>query len=62
MTSEKIPSTLVSTEQRDLAMECGDFGRFANLNNLLSQSRRFPLDPDEAKMILEDVEAVLGHF
>jgi len=56
------PSPLVSIERRDLAMECGDFGRFANINNLLSQSRRFHLDHDEAKIVLEEVEAVVRHF
>lgn len=56
------PTPLVSIERRDLAMECGDFGRFANLHNLLSQSRRFHLHPDEAKTILEEIEAVVRHF
>jgi len=53
------PSPLVSIERRDLAMECGDFGRFANSHNLLSQCRRFHLDPETAKAILEEVEAVV---
>ena len=39
-----------------------DFGRFANSHNLLSQCRRFHLDHDEAKVVLEEVEAVVSHF
>ncbi len=56
------PAPLVSIERRDLAMECGDYGRFANRLNLLSQCRRFLLDPEEAKEILEETEAVVRHF
>lgn len=55
------PSPLVSIERRDLAMECGDFGRFANSHNLMSQCRRFHLDHNEAKIIIEEVEAVVRH-
>ena len=32
------PVITSSLKQRDLAMECGDAGRFANASNLLSQS------------------------
>ncbi len=53
------PAPLVSTERRDLAMECGDFGRFANRENLLSQCRRFHLDPDAARRIIDDMEATV---
>ena len=51
------PATPVSTERRDLAMECGDFGRFANADNLLSQSARFLLDAGEARALLDAMEA-----
>ena len=51
------PSTPISTERRDLALECGDQGRFANANNLLSQSARFLLSPDEAASIVDTMEA-----
>ncbi len=37
------PSTPVSAERRDLALDCGDGGRYANVGNLLSQSARFLL-------------------
>ena len=38
------PSTLISIERRDLALECGDMGRYADAENLLSQSARFLLE------------------
>lgn len=44
-----IPSTPVSIEQRDLALICGDAGRFANASNLLSQCARFLLSKEEAR-------------
>ena len=47
------PSPVVSLERRDLAMACGNQGRFANANNLLSQHSRFLLDKTEAQSILE---------
>lgn len=50
------PSTPVSTTHRELAMECGDQGRFAGATNLLSQSRRFSLEPEDAAQIIDKVE------
>ncbi|GMQ76236.1 MAG: HipA domain-containing protein [Gammaproteobacteria bacterium] len=50
------PSTPISVEHRDLALECGDMGRYANAENLLSQSARFFLEPDEAKRTIEEME------
>jgi len=50
------PSTPVSIERRDLAMECGDAGRIANATNLLSQGARFLLDLDEARAIVSTME------
>ena len=49
------PSPLISEEERYLAMECGDFGRYANAKNLLSQCTRFLLDPGEAKSIVDEM-------
>jgi serine/threonine-protein kinase HipA len=46
------PSPLISIERRDLAMICGDEGRFANARNLLSQSARFLLSNDDAEHIV----------
>ncbi len=50
------PAVPVSMERRDLAMECGDAGRFASAANLLSQSARFLLGPDEAKARIHAME------
>lgn len=51
------PAVPVSMERRDLAMACGDAGRFANAENLLSQSARFLLDADEARALIEAMAA-----
>jgi len=48
-----VPSVPVSRERRDLAMSCGDFGRWANADNLLSQAPRFLLDREEARHVVE---------
>ena len=50
------PSTPISIERRNLALECGDMGRYANAENLLSQSARFLLKSDDAKNIIETIE------
>jgi serine/threonine-protein kinase HipA len=47
------PTPLVSLERRDLAMICGDQGRYANSKNLLSQAARFLLPNEEASVIIE---------
>jgi serine/threonine-protein kinase HipA len=46
------PSPVISQDRRDLAMECGDQGRFANEGNIVSQHARFLLDLDEAMSIV----------
>ena len=51
------PAVPVSMERRDLALECGDAGRFANADNLLSQSARFLLEPGEAATMIDAMEA-----
>ncbi len=38
-------------------MECGDGGRYANAENLLSQSARFLLGLDEARALVDAMEA-----
>ncbi|MBU1358785.1 MAG: type II toxin-antitoxin system HipA family toxin [Gammaproteobacteria bacterium] len=50
------PAVPVSVSRRDLAMECGDAGRFANAGNLLSQSMRFLMERDEAAAVLDAME------
>ena len=50
------PDTPISIERRDLALDCGDMGRYANAENLLSQSARFLLKPDEARKTIDEME------
>lgn len=50
------PSSPVGIEHRDLAMTCGDAGRFANADNLLTQSARFLLDRARAGAIVDEME------
>lgn len=51
-----IPAMPISLERRDLALACGDMGRYAHADNLLSQSARFLLEPGEATPIIDDME------
>jgi serine/threonine-protein kinase HipA len=51
-----VPSTPVSIERRDLALVCGDEGRYANARNLASQSRRFLLEPDAAAKTIGEMK------
>ena len=53
------PSTPISTTHRELAMQCGDQGRFANANNLLSQCRRFHVEPEQAVKIIDEIEQIV---
>ncbi len=46
----------VSIERRDLAMICGDYGRFANATNILSQCARFMLEKEQAESIVQNME------
>jgi serine/threonine-protein kinase HipA len=56
------PSPVVSLDRRDLALVCGDQGRFANAKNILSQHARFLLEKDEAEKIIADTKAKVGHW
>jgi serine/threonine-protein kinase HipA len=51
-----LPFTPVSIERRDLALACGDMGRYAHAENLLSQSVRFLVNAEEAKEIIDTME------
>jgi len=55
------PLPQISIERRDLALECGDLGRYANAGNLLSQSARFLLEPEEAEKIIDDMEEAVAN-
>jgi serine/threonine-protein kinase HipA len=56
------PSPVVSQERRDLAMECGDMGRYANARNILSQHARFLLNKKDAEGILNDVRTQVSNW
>lgn len=49
------PAPLISFERRDLAMACGDYGRIASAQNLLTQAGRFLLNPEEAQSIINSM-------
>lgn len=55
-----VPATPMSIERRDLAMACGDMGRVAQADNLVSQGVRFLLARDEAERIVDRMEATIG--
>lgn len=50
------PTSPVSLERRDLALICGDRGRYANAENILSQSARFLLEQGEAETIVAEMK------
>ena len=50
------PTTPVSQEHRDLALICGDQGRYANAENLISESLRFLIEHEAAEKIVADME------
>ncbi len=50
------PSPQISIQHRDLALACGDMGRYAHADNLRSQSARFLVGTDEAKAIIDAME------
>lgn len=58
-----VPSRHVSLERRDLALAIGNYGRYANAENLLSQAPRFLLEREEAARIVDEMEAcVRAHW
>lgn len=54
------PSVPVSIERRDLALVCGDAGRLAHAENLLSQSARFMVAPQDAETIIQAMERTIA--
>ena len=50
------PNAQISIERRDLALACGDMGRYAHADNLLSQCARFLVSTDDAKAIIDTME------
>ncbi|HET7231096.1 MAG TPA: type II toxin-antitoxin system HipA family toxin [Longimicrobium sp.] len=56
------PNSRQGSEERRLAMECGRMGRLATRENLLSQSIRFGLRPDEANAIVNEIAGTVARF
>ena len=52
---DMVPLPSVSQDRRDLAMECGRFGRFANAANILSEHPRFLPEREEAERIVYEM-------
>jgi serine/threonine-protein kinase HipA len=53
------PTPQIAEDRRNLAMACGDWGNYANAQNILSQSARFLLKADEASRIVTDMETAI---
>ena len=49
------PTPMIAEERRDLAMICGNAGRYANQKNLLSQYARFLLNKEDATTLLNQL-------
>ncbi|RDH88644.1 MAG: type II toxin-antitoxin system HipA family toxin [endosymbiont of Escarpia spicata] len=56
------PSMPISRDRRDLAMICGDWGRYAHAENLLSQSERFYLKKYEAQTVIAEMESRVANI
>lgn len=54
-----VPAMPISSERRDLALECGDLGRYSHAGNLLSQCERFLLKADDARAIIDNMEQMV---
>jgi len=53
------PTSPVNLERRDLALICGDAGRYANAQNMLSQCGRFLLSREEALAMIDVMRTVV---
>lgn len=49
------PTPMIALERRDLAMACGNAGRYANKKNIISQHARFLLNEEDAAAIISDI-------
>lgn len=57
------PYPAVGLERRDLALECGPYGRMARRDNLMAAAPRFGLEPEEAGAIIDGVnQTVTQHW
>ncbi|MGB5706554.1 MAG: HipA domain-containing protein [Arenicellales bacterium] len=50
------PSAPISVTRRDLALQCGDQGRLASANNLITQCKRFLVEPERAVKLIDKME------
>jgi serine/threonine-protein kinase HipA len=50
------PTPTVAIERRDLALECGPYGRMARRDNVLGAAPRFGLEPDAAGAIIDELK------
>jgi serine/threonine-protein kinase HipA len=55
------PTPAVSVERRDLALECGPYGRMARRDNLIAAAPRFGLEPDEAGAVIDEMKQTVRH-
>ena len=53
------PSAPISINRRDLALQCGDEGRLASASNLISQCKRFLVEPERAAKLIDDMEQTI---
>jgi serine/threonine-protein kinase HipA len=53
------PNPMIALERRDLAMAFGNWGRYANRANLLSQCERFLLSKEEATAIVDAMTSTI---
>ena len=53
------PSQIIAKDRRDLALDCGDLGRYANAKNLHSQHARFLLKADQAQAAIDMMTTVV---
>ena len=56
------PTPMVSRERRDLALVCGEQGRYANYANLLGTHGRFLLDQAEATATIDRIVQVVRSY
>lgn len=54
------PHPSSSVERRDLALECGPFGRMARRDNLLRGAPRFGIEPDQAGAIIDEIKQTVA--
>lgn len=54
------PTPMVARERRNLALDCGPAGRYANRTNIIAGHGRFLLDREEATSIFDDVAGTVA--